>query len=245
MDHATAIRPFQDGHEHLAAELQWLNVLLVREVARFRASHAATSDGFQGLFIGEDEVDRLLASVTTTGAADSGRATESALLDQLAAEARRLRRHLGERIAATRAHGCSLPLQQLADHFRLSELERLALLVACAPDLDARYETLYAYLQNDVTKRRPTVGLVLSLLAFELREQWILRQRFSPEAPLLRHGLVHLGGDVPFLSRPLQVDDSVLDVVLDAPAVLAPPLRGCATLTDPAATWDSSTSRRT
>ncbi|MFB7178116.1 hypothetical protein ACFCYI_10465, partial [Streptomyces sp. NPDC056257] len=55
------------------------------------------------------------------------------------------------------------PLDVLATRFALEPLDVDLLLVALAPDLDARFERLYGYLNDDLTRRRPTVGLALEL----------------------------------------------------------------------------------
>lgn len=55
------------------------------------------------------------------------------------------------------------PLDVLATRFGLDPLDVDLLLVALAPDLDARFERLYGYLNDDLTRRRPTVGLALEL----------------------------------------------------------------------------------
>ncbi|GAA3300110.1 hypothetical protein GCM10020295_40030 [Streptomyces cinereospinus] len=54
-------------------------------------------------------------------------------------------------------------LGALARRFGLTPLDLDLLLVAVAPDLDARFERLYGYLNDDLTRRRPTVGLALEL----------------------------------------------------------------------------------
>jgi hypothetical protein len=43
--------------------------------------------------------------------------------------------------------------------FHLSSFDVDTLLVCLAPELHRNYEKLYAYLQDDVTKKRPTVDL--------------------------------------------------------------------------------------
>ena len=45
----------------------------------------------------------------------------------------------------------------------LDELDVELLLVALVPDLDTRFERLYGYLNDDVTRRRATIGLGLEL----------------------------------------------------------------------------------
>ena len=57
-----------------------------------------------------------------------------------------------------------LRLDRLARLFGLSTLDIDILLICLAPELDNRYERLYAYLQDDVTRKRPSVDLVFNLL---------------------------------------------------------------------------------
>src|SRR5580693_5391608 len=62
--------------------------------------------------------------------------------------------------------------------------------------IDARvepgYETLYAYLQNDVTRKHPSVNLALNLICRSEREKLAARSLFSPWAPLMKHCLLEL-----------------------------------------------------
>ncbi|MGH2600833.1 MAG: ATP-binding protein, partial [Dehalococcoidia bacterium] len=207
-------QPFAGGQEHLKAELQWLNLLLLREVVRFRVTRQAPPDGFQGLYIGDAEVDRLLAAAL--GWSPETAAAQAPLLEEIARQAEAQRAAVDARLAATGAGGNVLPLERLGALFGLTPFDRAALIAGCAPDLDGRYETIYAYLQDDVTRRRPAVGLVLSLLCSE-EEGWSARRRFAPDAPLLARGLLRVAEEQPFLSRTLRVDDRVLDFLLELP----------------------------
>ncbi|MGA5440326.1 AAA family ATPase [Streptomyces griseoincarnatus] len=99
-------------------------------------------------------------------------------------------------------------LDGLARRFGLSELDLDLLLVAMAPDLDARFERLYGYLNDDLTRRRPTVGLALELCG--LSGTAPARFRLGPGAPLIEGGLVQVTEpERPPLSRVLVVPDRV------------------------------------
>ncbi|KUN01244.1 ATPase [Streptomyces yokosukanensis] len=99
-------------------------------------------------------------------------------------------------------------LGALAARFGLSPLDADLLLVALAPDLDARFERLYGYLNDDLTRRRPTVALALELCG--LPSASAARFCLSPGAPLLAGGLVEVAEpDRPPLSRVLTVPDRV------------------------------------
>ena len=59
-----------------------------------------------------------------------------------------------------------------------------------APELRRKYDRLYAYLQDDITRKRPSVDLVLELACETEAERWRARALFSEKAPLLRGGLL-------------------------------------------------------
>ena len=68
--------------------------------------------------------------------------------------------------------------------FVLEPVDTELLLVALMPDLDARFELLYAYLHDDVTRRRASIGLALELAAPRLAPAEA-RHRLTGTAPLL------------------------------------------------------------
>jgi AAA+ superfamily predicted ATPase len=81
-------------------------------------------------------------------------------------------------------------LEQAARRFELSANEVDVLLLAIAPDIDPRYIRLFAYLQDDVTQKRPTVNLLLNLLTDDVVQKIETRSLFAPTAPLRRHRLL-------------------------------------------------------
>ncbi|WP_328958243.1 ATP-binding protein [Kitasatospora purpeofusca] len=100
------------------------------------------------------------------------------------------------------------PLAVLAARFALAPLDLDLLLVALAPDLDTRFERLYGYLNDDLTRRRPTVGLALELCG--QRGSAAARFRLAPSAPLVAGGLLEVTEpERPPLSRVLTVPDRV------------------------------------
>ncbi len=96
----------------------------------------------------------------------------------------------------------------LARDFGLSPLDVDLLLVAVAPDLDARFEQLYGYLNDDLTRRRPTVGLALELCGHGGMSPG--RFQLAAGAPLLAGGLLEvLEPERPPLSRVVTVPDRI------------------------------------
>ena len=64
---------------------------------------------------------------------------------------------------AAEAAGVELRLRTLARAAALTEQDVEFLVICLLPDLDTRFERLYGYLNDDVTRRRATVGLALEL----------------------------------------------------------------------------------
>ncbi|WP_405686051.1 ATP-binding protein [Streptomyces sp. NBC_00057] len=100
-------------------------------------------------------------------------------------------------------------LASLAGEFGLTDLDVEMLLISLVPDLDDRFEAFYGYLNDDVTRRRPSIGLALGLCGLSPADQ-VARGRLSARAPL-REGRLLLVEDLdrPFLTRALRIPDRV------------------------------------
>jgi hypothetical protein len=104
------------------------------------------------------------------------------------------------------ASGADLRLRRLTHAFDLDDIDIELLLVALAPDLDPRFERLYGYLHDDVTRRRASTGLALELCGAGPTE----RRRLDPAGPLVAGRLLLVEeNDRPFLTRSLRVPDRV------------------------------------
>jgi hypothetical protein len=190
----------------LGPDLERLDLLLHREVLRLRAAYQLSLDEFRGLYISDQQVDELLLQAHQDGTVDSSVEELTAMADQL-----------GEAIR----EDPTSPLQRLAQRFNLDPLDRDVLLLALAPEIDLKYETLFAYLNNDVTRKWPTTDLATRLLANDPLQMLATRSRLSPDAPLLSEGLVvpiEAGAERrPLLASGFAVAEPVARVVLGLP----------------------------
>jgi hypothetical protein len=179
-------------------ELRRLDAMLATAVAAAERAYGSgrSSDAFRGLHIGPGEVSRLLAREPGTPV-------------------------LRAEDAAPEAPDAGFTrLSWLADAYGLSPFERDTVLVALAPEVDLRYERLYAYLQDDVTRRRPTVDLALNLLSASAEEKLARRRHFSSGSPLLEGELLQLlpdptQPDPPLLAHALKLDEQVVRLLLE------------------------------
>jgi hypothetical protein len=123
-------------------------------------------------------------------------------------------------------------LDWLTREFGLSPLDIEILLVAIAPDLDRAFEACYGYLNDDVTRRRATVGLALELTGLSGLDP-AARARFGAAAPLIAGNLMLLEDiERPLLTRALRVPDRVIGYLLGDDA-LDDALVGTVTVAEP------------
>jgi hypothetical protein len=130
-------------------------------------------------------------------------------------------------------------LDRLIREFGLSALDAEILLIAVAPDLDRSFEACYGYLNDDVTRRRASVGLALELTgrsAFDPEA----RGRFGATAPLAAGNLLAVDEtDRPLLTRSLRVPDRVTGYLLGGALLENTPEMGAGVRrVEPAVGWD-------
>jgi len=200
-----------DAIGHLEAELEWLDTVLAAAVARQRS---------EGRWRGEDDLRGVYTSPELAHGVLAGRAATVELNGDGPAHTR------------ARTNGRALPLERLHERFELDAFERFALLLALAPEVDARYRTIFGFLNDDVTQGAPTVALALDLYGGAGPAAALLRRAFRPGAALVRFGLVRLRPPTvgaSLLRHTLEVDEWVVARALGddpdgARADHAPPL---------------------
>jgi SpoVK/Ycf46/Vps4 family AAA+-type ATPase len=207
---------YENSQAHLLDELRRIELRLHREVLCFRKRAPQEVPAVPGLYISEEEIDVLLADEAPV-------ATESEPVSAeflpLAERQTAWEMSIAQKKALTRANGTVLRLDRLRDEFHLTPFDVDVLLLSLAPEVERKYETLYAYLQDDITKKQPSVDLALSLLCRSLPEKLVARQRLTASAPLRTYNLLHLSPDLPqgptsLLSRTLTVDERIVDYLL-------------------------------
>ncbi|MEA2529841.1 MAG: hypothetical protein QOG89_1485 [Thermomicrobiales bacterium] len=215
------------GDPYLAALLPWLHRLLVWQVAVTRSTYGTLADDeYRGLYVPDAEVEVLTAEPPV-------------LSDELARHRANLdaeRAEIEHQARAAAQLGRESPLLRLGRLFGLDAFARDTLLLTLAPELDLRYERLYAYVQDDVTRKRPTVDLALRLLVTDPAERVERRTAFAAEAPLLHHRLIDVFDDGqrqgPLLARAIKLDDGIVAQILGHSAV-DPQLAAFVTLSRP------------
>ncbi|WP_045305429.1 ATP-binding protein [Saccharothrix sp. ST-888] len=211
----------------LLARLALVETRVRRAIARRTGDAAAAGlpdlpeaalDPFQGLYISDDLAPHLLD-------APAGPLPPDPAEDRLAAALR-------AQEDAAAAVGAAPPLRRLAEEFCLAPLDLDILLIALAPDADARFERCYGYLNDDITCRHATTGLALALCGVPSASA-AARRAFAADAPLRAGGLLETGDTSrPYLTRALRVPDRVTAHLLGHDSLPAA-LRSAVTLLSP------------
>lgn len=183
--------------DELLPALQRLDRLLEQAVTKTYGPDT-DADPYRGLYISNDDVERML-SFEPGQPTLKGEKEEPEELLEVIDEASRL-------AWLSRALG-------------LFSFDLDLLLIALAPDIDRRYEPLFAFLHDHVSRRRPSVDLALNLLCPDAVAKLERRAHFEPEAPLLRHGLIYLTPEVPheqpsLLGHTMRVDQQIVSFLL-------------------------------
>ena len=211
---------YENSWQHLLAALQRLDVLIELRWLKFRRQHQTVEPGeFRGLYISDEQIAAALQAPTGfTGRqpiGDDDARQEQELLRRLA----ELNRQIHHMTVASLDRGIMLALPLLANIFELSHFEIDALLIAAAPQVDLKYERLYAYLQDDVTQKRPAVRLILDLLCGSFADEVAARAYFSSQAALWRYQLLQWVETThekaaSFLARPIRADERIVQFLL-------------------------------
>jgi ATP-dependent 26S proteasome regulatory subunit len=203
---------YKSNFEHLFIEFQRIDLLIHSHIRRLKAELQDGSGDYQGLFISEKEIDHILQNSLFESEINSPSDLE---LEEIETLKHTINRKKNESIK--KGHELRLPL--LADIFHLNSFEVDVILICLVSELKLPYEQIYSYLQNDLTKKRPTVDLVIKLLCQDVEERIKARMNFSPSSPLLENHLIYLSNngndDSTLLSRSIKVDERIISFLLE------------------------------
>jgi len=199
----------------LEAEMERLRLLLHRRVLWLRKHWRHDSpQNYLGWVISDREADLLLSEKDRQEELNFYQVEPEA--QQIGERLEQSSRELSARRQGLAESGNPAVIDLLAARFDLSAFERDLVLLCLAPELDPTFERLYAYVQDDATRRYATPYLALGLLADDEapgRE----RTSFFPEAPLRRWRLLTVeaassGGALSGCA--LHIDERMVDYLL-------------------------------
>ncbi|MGC8874175.1 MAG: AAA family ATPase [Chloroflexia bacterium] len=194
----------------------WLSLgqialLLCRSAFAQRLLGADPQDPYRGLLLSDEEVDALLKALV-----EQPECPSHPVLSQMECTAEALDPEIERELQEP-----SSRLGTLVAHLGLDALEREILVLALLPEVEPRYGRLMAFLQDDVTKARPTPFLALRLLGRRGEEGAVWRS-LLPDSRLRAHRLIRLEApshepSAPFVQHALIADPRIVQYLLAGP----------------------------
>lgn len=226
------MNPYANNLEHLLDELSRVHLLVKSYLEEMLENFPEAGDEFRGLYVSEAEIEQIQINPGIEG---------KQIVSEVRIERLRIINAIKDEIDSRKVeslkNGTELRLHILSKLFGLDPFETDIILIGLAPELDLKYEKLYSYLQNDVTKKKPTVDLVLNLLFLTIEEKIKARAYFSPFAPLLKNYLIRLvegeaNTSLSLVSSFIKVDERIINFLLgfDEPEVK---IRSCSRIVKP------------
>ena len=233
----TVARLFESNLDHLSAEISLLDLRLSRAVQNMsRSDSGGLEENFRGLLVSAEQLTRTLPA----GTPHLGEL--EAEPDPFLSAISMRQEELAEARSESLKRGVSLRLEKLRDFYELDDWETGVIILCLAPEMDRKYDSVYAYLQDDVTKKWPTVDLALQLFCPDLEDRLLKRESFVFPAPLMRHELVHVGEnsnvmESPLLAHFLRLETRVANYLLGSDG-LDERLRSTELVARPGVLWD-------
>lgn len=198
--------------QHLQLELTRIDLVVRKQVRLWQLAGQDFEDGFRGLAVSDREAAQLSNLPLTYGWGDHQSLPQEEELHFL--QSLQEVRQRAEKLALDALQqNLLLRLPHLTISFNLDDFETDILLICLAAALDLRYERLYGYLQDDITRKRPTINLVLSLLCDPGLERLTLLHYFDEDSSLFQHHLLAQEAD-PASSSPLSRSLSINPTIL-------------------------------
>ncbi len=203
---------YSNNLEYIVDELNRLNLL----IHIFLSKQKNVAYQYDPL-LSEKNIDSLLSGLFASWTRENDDASHLEI-SQLRQSLQELELQIQTRKAVSMKTGSYLALPYLSELFKLSEFEELILFICFAPELDARYGEIYAFIQNNISQTQPSGNLILDLLCFSAEDKLADRSVFDERAALMKYKLLYKVDDkssrVTLNSAMLRVDKRISDFLL-------------------------------
>lgn len=191
-DYSLIEAKFHDSISYLYKKLERIDFLVQHYLRKLEVIFSS-SDVYRGLYITSHDAHKLLNKpigepwwLTSCNNED---------VNDLESCLDKIDKDIETKKAELLSHGVSLRLEELKNIFHLNDFEIDIILIALAVEIDLRYEIVFAYLQDDISKKYPTVELVLNLLGRSPAGRSDIRKFFAAESVLVRSHIIELVDD--------------------------------------------------
>src|SRR5215217_4414220 len=167
---------YKNTLEHIFDLLSRLDILLDIELIRFQKIQSSlykdnngsnNINSLQGIAITNEEVNEIVENNIAKSELRNKAIIDDPEIKRLKIELAEKERVIEQRVAESLKQNVYLPFIHLIDIFKLSWLEIDAVIICLALQIDnqitTRYEKLFAYLNDNLMQKKPTIDLLLSI----------------------------------------------------------------------------------
>src|SRR5829696_8403773 len=234
--HVMTHQAYRNTLEHILDLLSRLDILLNMELIRFQkiessiykdinsssSKNNGNSDSLQGFAISNEEANEIIENDIAKSELRNKTIVDDSQIKRLKIELAEKEKEIEQRVAESLKKNVFLPFIQLINIFKLSWLEIDAITICLALQIDnqitRRYEKLYAYLNDNLMQKKPTVGLLVSIEHDSIEERVRARNKMvSKDSPLFRYKILELienDNNYDSYEYPIKVDEHVSSFLL-------------------------------
>lgn len=217
-----AVESYETSLDHVLAELKRIELKLQLKVKSVRSKNSQNkADSLRGLFVSEEEIESILNdpgrdALTGSSQPDGKDDGQGLSIDFL----RNFEESLILRKEEALNRGLTLRLERIKNIFSLSSFEVDVILICLLSEIDLKYQRIYGYIQDDITRKNPTVDLVLQLLFNSFKDRLKAQEAFLSGSSLLKYSLIRLSDDniarpTPLLAKFIQMDQRIASYLLE------------------------------
>ncbi|MCT4620609.1 MAG: ATP-binding protein [Marinisporobacter sp.] len=199
---------YENSNEYIIDLLKLLDLKIQRLILIENPEQLKDLNPWKGMTISEGEVSEIF----------NHDISEEKLkeINELNKELKKLTTEIENKILESNNKGMELNFEKLIETFQLDPIEKNILLVGISVELDAKYEKLYAFLQDNINKKRPSIDLGLRLLNLSSKEKLHFRNKIRKESFLKIFILKNdpFQRDESFFSSEIIIDEKIVDYIL-------------------------------
>ncbi len=190
-----------DIFEYLKEEFYLLDLLLERVLKRY------------GKFTKEPDISRFLCisdgevlSLVRNNFTDS---SDNEVLEEVHRRKEKIRVRFSD-------DNISLPVYRLCKLLNLTEFEKDILLLGLAPEVNRKYERIYGYINDDMSRRYPTASMAIEVFSGAYPDSIDKHKYFCPNAPVFHFNLIELVEDETscYMNRGYRLRSHIKDFLL-------------------------------
>lgn len=204
---------YTSSMELVLDKLRYLDLLLYLYVLKQEQSvNKSSMNKIKEYVTLDKEADSLLMDSETES-------NDNSDVDKLTQRLYKLYDNIESKRAASFSKGIYLSLDHIVRVFNLTKFEEMCIIICLAIELDPKYGKIFSYLQEEISYGKVTVGLILNVLCFSLKEKMLARSVFTDKSNLTRY-LIRVidnskDSSSPFVSRIVKLEDRIVNHILE------------------------------